>query len=32
MKAYLDMVKHVLENGVRKENRTGVATLGISTR
>ena len=27
MKAYLDMVKHVLENGVRKENRTGVATL-----
>lgn len=27
MKAYLDMVKYVLENGVRKENRTGVATL-----
>ncbi len=27
MKVYLDMVRHVLENGVRKENRTGVATL-----
>ncbi|MBI2661061.1 thymidylate synthase [Candidatus Woesearchaeota archaeon] len=27
MKVYLDMVKHVLENGVRKVNRTGVATL-----
>ena len=27
MREYLDMVKYVLENGVRKENRTGVATL-----
>jgi thymidylate synthase len=27
MKEYLDMVRHVLENGVRKVNRTGVATL-----
>ena len=27
MKEYLDMVRYVLENGVRKENRTGVATL-----
>ena len=27
MKVYLEMVKHVLENGVRKINRTGVATL-----
>lgn len=27
MKAYLDLVKNVLENGVRKENRTGVDTI-----
>ena len=27
MKQYLDLVKHVLENGERKVNRTGVATL-----
>ncbi|MBI1748725.1 MAG: thymidylate synthase [Acidobacteria bacterium] len=27
MQAYHDMVKYVLQNGVRKENRTGVATL-----
>ena len=27
MKQYLDMVKYVLENGERKENRTGTATL-----
>src|SRR3990167_6104395 len=27
MKEYLDMARYVLENGVRKENRTGVATL-----
>jgi thymidylate synthase len=27
MKEYLDLVKHVLENGVRKENRTGVDTI-----
>jgi len=27
MKEYLDIVRYVLENGVRKENRTGVATL-----
>lgn len=27
MEVYLDMVKHVLENGIRKENRTGVDTL-----
>lgn len=27
MKAYLDLVKNVLENGVRKENRTGTDTL-----
>ena len=27
MQVYLDMVKHVLQHGVRKENRTGVPTL-----
>lgn len=27
MKQYLDLVKHVLDNGTRKENRTGVDTL-----
>lgn len=27
MKVYLDLVRHVLENGVHKKNRTGVSTL-----
>jgi len=27
MKVYLDLVKYVLENGVKKENRTGVDTI-----
>ena len=27
MKVYLDLVKYVLDNGVRKENRTGVDTI-----
>jgi len=27
MKAYLDLVSNVLENGVRKENRTGIDTI-----
>lgn len=27
MKAYLDLVKNVLEKGIRKENRTGIDTL-----
>lgn len=27
MKAYLDLVKNVLDNGVRKENRTGTDTI-----
>jgi len=27
MKQYLDLVKHVLETGTRKENRTGIDTL-----
>lgn len=26
---YLDLLKNVLENGIRKENRTGVDTVGI---
>ncbi len=29
MKAYLDILKDVLENGVEKENRTGINTLSI---
>ena len=27
MKPYLDLVKHVLDNGVLKKNRTGTDTL-----
>ncbi|MCB9493788.1 MAG: thymidylate synthase [Epsilonproteobacteria bacterium] len=30
MKAYLDIVRHVLDNGVRKENRTGVEALTVA--
>ncbi|MEA1986868.1 MAG: thymidylate synthase [Candidatus Marinimicrobia bacterium] len=29
MKQYLDMVKYVIENGVKKENRTGVSTISV---
>lgn len=29
MKAYLDIVKYILENGERKENRTGVDTIAV---
>lgn len=29
MKQYLDLVKYVLENGIRQTNRTGVATLSV---
>lgn len=30
MKAYLDIIKDILENGERKENRTGVDTLALA--
>lgn len=30
MKAYLDIVRHILENGVRRENRTGVDTIAVA--
>lgn len=29
MQAYLDLVRHVLDNGVRKHSRTGVDTLSV---
>ena len=29
MKAYLDLMSHVLENGHRKEDRTGTGTLSV---
>ncbi|MDR2981277.1 MAG: thymidylate synthase [Puniceicoccales bacterium] len=29
MQAYLDLLRHVLENGERREDRTGTGTLGI---
>ncbi|MEK7508653.1 MAG: thymidylate synthase [Patescibacteria group bacterium] len=30
MKAYLEIVKNILENGFRKPNRTGVDTLAVA--
>ena len=29
MKSYLDLVAHVLENGTRKNNRTGTDTIMV---
>ncbi len=29
MKQYLDLVKYVLANGIKKENRTGVSTISV---
>ena len=30
MKSYLDIVRHILDNGIRKPNRTGVDTLAVA--
>ena len=30
MEAYLDIVRQILQNGVKKENRTGIDTLALS--
>lgn len=30
MKAYLDIVKNILDNGVMKQNRTGIKTLAVA--
>jgi len=30
MKAYLDIVRHILDKGVKKEDRTGVGTLAVA--
>ncbi|WP_435686414.1 thymidylate synthase, partial [Sedimenticola selenatireducens] len=29
MRQYLDLMRHVLENGTRKEDRTGTGTLSV---
>lgn len=29
MKQYLDMVKYVLDNGIKKQNRTGISTISV---
>ena len=32
MKAYLDLLRHVLDHGERRKNRTGVDTIGVFGR
>ena len=29
MKQYLDLIEHIITNGNRKQNRTGVETIGV---